>query len=237
MNAPLIVLAFVAGIVTIASPCVLPLLPIMFGTGAADQDKRRPLWIIGGFVVFFALFGVAFAATGSVLGLPADVWRIIAVVLLSVFGLALLFERLYLKLTAGAQAFANMIGQRAQTQGRKLGGPLGGLTVGASLGIVWTPCAGPILGSILTLAATGGSLTEATGLLIAFGLGSAIPMLIIAYGGQWITARIQRVQGRGEVLKKIFGALILLTAVAMLFGWDREIQNLLLDYYPEDFLL
>jgi cytochrome c biogenesis protein CcdA len=111
-------------------------------------------------------------------------------------------------------------------------GNKGGFILGLTLGIIWTPCAGPVLGSILTLIATQTNLTEASILLFAYAIGAGIPMLIIAYGSQVITTKVRFLAQYSRAMQQIFGVIIILVAIAIHFQYDTVIQSKLLDIFP-----
>jgi cytochrome c biogenesis protein CcdA len=110
-------------------------------------------------------------------------------------------------------------------------GNLSGFVLGLTLGLIWTPCAGPVLGSILTLIATQGNVGSAGILLTAYAIGAGIPMLIIAYGGQYITTRVRIISRYTTILQQVFGVLIIALAIAMFFQFDTQIQAWLTQHY------
>jgi cytochrome c biogenesis protein CcdA len=114
--------------------------------------------------------------------------------------------------------------------------PWSGFLLGATLGLVWTPCAGPVLGVILTLIASNRSVPEAAGLLIAYAIGAGAPMLAIAYGGEAAITRVRALSRYAETIQRVFGALIILTAIGIYFGYDQIFQTYLLTKYPWLFL-
>ncbi|HUS17085.1 MAG TPA: cytochrome c biogenesis protein/redoxin [Chloroflexia bacterium] len=225
----LLLFAFVAGILTILSPCILPVVPLILGT-AAGGGQRRPLGIILGLALSFTLFSVVLAATLDALGLTTYTLRLIAVAALAAFGVALLVPAVGAQLETLLAPLARF-GARAQGPVRTRGDFAGGLVIGAGLGLIWAPCAGPIMGTVIVLAATGG-VTPATALVaLAYALGSGVPLLAIGYGGRALARRTSRVT-RGGGLQRGFGALMLLTCVAILAGWDIPVQTALADALP-----
>ena len=111
-------------------------------------------------------------------------------------------------------------------------GNFGGFVLGVMIGIIWTPCAGPVLGSILTLIATSTDVARAGILLIAYAIGAGLPMLIIAYGSQYVTTKVRILARYSRMLQQVFGVLILALAVAIYFQYDLVIQAKLLDLFP-----
>src|ERR1043165_8522986 len=169
-----LVLALLAGVITIAAPCTLPMLPILLGASVGQTSKARPVMIAAGFVLSFSVVALALSAITRVFDFDPNVLRSAAAILLAGFGLLMLwpapFERL-------ASRFGGFAGGVATNQG-----VLGGFVLGTTLGLVWTPCAGPVLGSILTVIATSKDTAWASALLVTYAIGAAIPMLAIAYG-------------------------------------------------------
>ncbi|HET7794021.1 MAG TPA: cytochrome c biogenesis protein CcdA [Rhizobacter sp.] len=229
MSSPL--LAFSAGVLTIAAPCVLPMLPIVLGASVASQQRTRPLFIALGFALAFAAAVLVFSSLTSVLGLSPQALRNAAAGLLLGFGLLMVWPALYHRLSL--RASGALSGVAAWAPAEKLrDGPLGGLLLGASLGLVWTPCAGPVLASILTLIATEPASGRAALLLVAYSLGAALPMLLIAYGGQVASAWVRRLAGSLQRLQQGFGVVIVGVALALLFQLDGVFTVWLADLYP-----
>src|SRR4029450_7602708 len=197
-------IAFVAGLITAISPCVLPVLPILLAGGASG---RRPYGIILGLVGSFTIFTVAGASLLDALGLPDDFLRDLAIAMLLLLAATLLFPRI-----AGIleRPFLFLTRRRASTDSN-------GLLLGASLGLVFVPCAGPVLASVTPLSAPGdvGVLTFAV--TFAYALGAALPMLAIASGGRLIALR-----RHAETTRRVAGALIGITALAIAFGADQR---------------
>ena len=226
----LFLLAIFAGFLTVLAPCILPILPIVLGAGTGS--RWRPVFVVIGFILSFSVFGAAFATVGTFIGISNETFRWIAVALLIVFGASLLFERTYQKITAAASARLGQLGAKVSAGSVGKTSAFSGLLVGISLGLIWTPCAGPILGTILTLAATNGNPWTVGLLFAAYGLGASVPMLGIAYGGGWILSQIKKIGAKAETLNKLFGLLIIATALAIASGYDRVIQSYLVSYYP-----
>ncbi|MBI4457979.1 cytochrome c biogenesis protein CcdA [Candidatus Uhrbacteria bacterium] len=229
-------LAIAAGFLTILAPCILPILPFLLGT-SAGASKLRPLMTIVGFVGTFSVVGAALATAGTFLGVSNESLRYVAIALLLLFGFALIFENFYEALTAGFQSTLTRLGQKVSKKSPKHGDVVAGLLIGFSLGLVWTPCAGPILGTILTLAVKTKDFLTTMLLMFAYALGAGVPMLGIAYGSQAIQSRLRRIGKWQPTLNKIFGVLVVLTALAILTGYDVIIQTMIIDYYPVQSLL
>lgn len=225
--------AFLAGIVTIAGPCILPLLPIILGTSTKRAHKFRPVFIVLGFTLAFSAFAVLFATVGRAIGIDADLFRKIAGFIIGLFGIMMLFPELQTKIFAKLEPIVAKATPRADPNQRGL---WGGFLLGASLGLVWSPCAGPVLGSILTLVAANEQLLTSAILLVAYSLGAGLPMLAIAYGGQAATNRIQAITKHSVMIQRVFGAIIILIAVAFYTGAEANFQAWLITNYPWLFL-
>jgi len=221
MTPTFVLLAIAAGGLTVLSPCILPILPILLGASAGEDLRHRPFWIVLGLSASFALFGAVFAVFGSLLGLSNALLRDAALVLLFLFGLSLLWPGPWERLGGWIGAWAQGIpgtGRGGAGKGRG-----GAILLGASLGLVWAPCAGPILGIILTLAAVQGDFARSLLLMAGYSLGAAVPMLAIGYGGRRLYARIASVGRWGALSRKALGALTIATVVAISFGLDTAL--------------
>jgi cytochrome c biogenesis protein CcdA/thiol-disulfide isomerase/thioredoxin len=221
----LIVVAFVAGLVTAVSPCVLPILPIVLATGA-DGDRRRPYLVIAGLIASFSFFTLASVQIIEALHLPSSTLRDIAIAVIAIFGLTLLVPALttgYERLTA-----------RLPGVGVRLARPgiAGGLVTGVGLGLVWTPCAGPILGAITSLAVTQPGSGATLTLVVVYSIGAGLPLLAIALGGRAALARL-RMRSASAWASRVFGILVLVTAGLMAVGADTAISADLTNALPD----
>ena len=208
-------LALLAGVLTIASPCVLPVLPIILGTSVAQTSRTRPLFIASGFVLAFGALGILLGVVSSAASLAQDALRNAGIALLALAGLSMLWPAPYQRLMARFGGPLQRLG--AAGAGASNGG---GFVLGMSLGAAWTPCAGPVLASILTLVVRSQDLGWAALLLGCYAIGAGVPMLAIAYGGQFATTRIRYIARYTERLQQGFGALVLFTAAALYFQYD-----------------
>jgi cytochrome c biogenesis protein CcdA/thiol-disulfide isomerase/thioredoxin len=212
----LILFAFVAGIGTALSPCVLPVLPIALSAGATG-GQRRPLGIVTGLALSFTFVTVAFVYVIHWLGLPNDLLRNIAIVGLILFGVALAVPPIGDRLEAW---LSRLVPARA---GRRGGDGFGaGLLVGFGLGAVYTPCAGPILAGVITLSASQSFTAGRLATALAYGIGSAVALYVLMLGGRRVTRRLSRRSGR---LQQGLGAVMVLVAVLMLANLDVRFQN------------
>jgi cytochrome c biogenesis protein CcdA/thiol-disulfide isomerase/thioredoxin len=212
----LLAIGLLAGAITAFSPCVLPVLPLLLA-GGASGGRRRPYAIVGGLVASFTLFTLFAQWLLGKLGLPQDTLRNVALVLLFVLAATLLvpplgalLERPFLPLT------------------RRRGGELGGgFLLGASLGLVFVPCAGPVLAAVTVVAATQRVDGRTAALTVAYAVGAAGPMLGIAIGGRAAAARLRASAVR---IRLVSGVLIALTAVVIAAGLDTRFQTALPGY-------
>lgn len=223
----LIIFAFIAGIVTILSPCILPVLPIIL-TGTTGENKSRPVGIILGFIASFTFFTLFLTQIVRSTGISADVLRLFSVVILFLFGLSLLIPAMQALLE---KAFNAVAGKMPNTAGST--GLFGGVLIGLSLGLLWTPCVGPILASVISLALTGSVNSSAFFITFAYALGTAIPMFIIMIGGQRVLQNNQWLLRNTGKIQKAFGVLMILTSIAIYFNYDRKIQVFVLDKFPQ----
>ncbi len=223
-----ILIAILAGILTAGAPCILPILPILLGTSVGRMGRWRPLFIVAGFVIVFAVLGVFLSFLTAHLGIDPNTFRDVALVLLGVFGLLMIWPKPFELLTIRMSGIIN----RASRAGSARQDNLGGFILGMTLGVVWTPCAGPVLGAILTLVAAQNNPARAAVLLLAYSAGAGIPMLVIAYGSQYVTTRIRGIARYSVRLQQIFGVLIILLGFAMYRNYDVAVENHLAAYFP-----
>jgi cytochrome c biogenesis protein CcdA len=223
-----LIFAVLAGILTIAAPCTLPMLPILLGASVGRAGRLRPAMIALGFVVSFSATALLLGAITRLFDFDPSVLRSAAAVLLLGFGLLMLwpapFEWLSIRLNGWLDLGSSTAARRE--------GTLGGLLLGTTLGLVWTPCAGPVLGSILTLVATSKNLAWAGTLLVAYAIGAALPMLAIAYGGQAATTRVRSIARISPRLQQAFGVVVIAFALAAYFQYDTLIVAWLTGFYP-----
>jgi cytochrome c-type biogenesis protein len=212
-------LAGAAGIATIASPCILPVLPIVLAT-TAGRSRVEPLLIIAGFVSTFAAGGILIGALSASSGeLQAGI-RTASIVLLLLAGLACVWSAPFDWAVARFRQWRATRGPSNVRMSAPIGGKAGALLVGASLGIAWTPCAGPVLASVLALAASSDAPGQSSVLLGLYALGAGLPMLAIAYGGHWVSARLAFFNRRADLFRKTFGVVAIAIAVLQLVHYD-----------------
>jgi len=223
----LIAFAFIAGVVTILSPCILPVLPFILSS-STGTDKRKPLGVVLGFVLSFTFFTLFLTTIVRLTGLSPDILRYFSVVILFLFGLGLLIPQFQVLLEKAFTMVAGKVPNQSKATGL-----FGGLLVGFSLGLLWTPCVGPILASVITLALTGSVNSSAFFITFAYALGTAIPMLAIIKGGQSLLQRNQWLLKNSANIQKGFGVLMMLTAIAIFNNYDRKFQTFILQTFPQ----
>lgn len=219
----LILFAFVAGAATALSPCVLPVLPVALSAGTTG-GRRRPLGVVTGLVVSFTFAVVALVYVISALGLPDDLLRNVAIAVLAGFGLALLVPR------AGAriEVALSRLARRGQAGGH--GDGFGsGLVLGKSLGLVYAPCAGPILAGVITVSASQPFTAGRLAVALSYGVGSAAVLYVLMLGGRRLSAPFARHSGRFQAA---MGAVMVVVAVLMAAELDIRFQTEIADKLP-----
>jgi cytochrome c-type biogenesis protein len=227
-------LALAAGSLTTLSPCVFPILPLVLG-GAVQRNRWAPLAMGVGMALSFALIGFALGALGPAIGLDSDHVRTLGAALLVAFGLVLLVPALSNQFSAWMLPIA---ASAHNASARLDGGSLSGaFLLGGVLGLVWSPCSGPLLASALTLVATEGGGGRGALILGLFGIGAATPLVLVAYASRSGLARSKGwVMGHIEAVKKGFGLLILAAGVAILTGADKWLEARIVNAMPDAWL-
>jgi cytochrome c biogenesis protein CcdA len=211
----LCLLAFVGGVLTIVSPCILPVLPFVFSR--ADQPFRRSgLPLLAGMAITFALVAAAATFAGAWVVRANQMGRILAMVIFGVLGLALLFPSIAEYLS---RPFVRL-GGRVQGQDNQKPSIGRSLLLGVSTGLLWAPCAGPILGLILTGAAIEGASSHTALLLVAFAAGAGCSLAVALLAGNKVFALMKRSLGAEEWIRRGLGVAVLFGVVAIASGWD-----------------
>jgi len=229
-----IYLALVAGALSILSPCVLPLLPVVVGAAVA-QHKLAPLALAAGLALSFTAIGMFVASIGYAAGLDSEVFRSIAAAMLVLVGLVLAVPRWQNRLALAAGPLADWAGQRLGGRpGHRLWGQFG---VGALLGAVWSPCVGPVLGAASVLAAQGKEFAHVALTMFAFGIGSAVPLLLIGLLSKETLLRWRSCMlAAGQNGKLLLGGALMTGGAMILLGLDKAFEAWLLQVLPQSLL-
>lgn len=225
-----ILLGYLAGILTLINPCVLPVLPIALAS-ALQNDRNGPIWLALGMSVTFVILGVGVSAIGSSFGINEEDVSRASAVLMMLFGVILLvpvFSNRFSLATAGLSSNADMaIGSMDQKSVKNQ------LLGGALLGAVWSPCIGPTLGGAISLASQGNSLIWATLIMTSFAAGISTIIIALAYGArEAIRQRQTNMRAIAEKAKPIMGITFLLVGLIIFFKWHQVIEGWLLDRMP-----
>jgi cytochrome c biogenesis protein CcdA/thiol-disulfide isomerase/thioredoxin len=214
----LLIFAFLSGVVTIFSPCIWPILPIILSTGVSGGE-RKPLGVVTGLMVSFTLFTLTLSYILKVVPIDPDTLRLFAVVMISFLGLVLAVPLLGRYLEAWVSRLSGLGGLSKTGSGFK-----GGFITGFALGLVWSPCAGPILATVATLAATQSLNLAIISVAVAFVLGVGLPLFILAFLGQRILSRTRALSPYTGRIQQVFGVIIILAALAIYTGYDQTLQ-------------
>lgn len=224
-------LALAAGALSTLAPCVLPLIPILAGS-ALLAHRLGPLALAAGLGLSYAVVGMLLASAGTIAGLGQGTLRVAGAVILIVFGILMLAPGLQTRFAGVAAGLGNAgQGWLARLSPQGLGGQF---LVGLVLGVVWSPCVGPTLGGAVALASQGERLAEAAGVMLLFGLGAALPLVIL---GSLSREAVTRVRGRllavGHHGKTVLGLLFLGLGALVLSGADKVAEAWLLERMPK----
>jgi cytochrome c-type biogenesis protein len=212
----------------VAAPCTLPMLPIILGTSVGQKSRTRPLFIALGFVLSFVIVSIIFSVFAKVFGLSQNVIQYIGAALLLIFGIFMLVPYFFQRLSI---FMAPLITKVSAAQGKASKGNLGGLFIGSTMGLIWAPCAGPVLAAILTLVATSKDLGSAAILLLFYAIGAALPMILIAYGGQYITVKVRGIAKYIKPIQQVFGVLIIALAILTFTGGILSVEAKAAGYF------
>lgn len=217
----LILFAFLSGLVTILAPCIWPLLPIILSSTIAHRGKLRPLGITLGIMLSFSIFTLSISFLVNALHIDTNIIRITAVIILVFLGIMMIVPALSKLLEGFVSKLSGQVGGNVQ-QGSGFGG---GFILGLALGIIWSPCAGPILAAIATLAALGKVSTMVIAITISYIIGVGIPLLLFAYGGQIVVKKTRFLSSQTGRIQQIFGVILLITAVAIYTNYSTTLLN------------
>lgn len=211
------VLAFAEGLGLALSPCILPVLPLILGASAGDR-KSRPLMIIAGFIVSFTIFALISRQILAVTGIEQQTIQLVSYSLLFAFGIVMLvpaFEERFAQVTGRLAGYA-----QKNSSGKIAEGRFGGLLVGALIGLVWTPCAGPILAVALLQVIQAATHIDAIATILAFSIGAGIPMLVIALSGQFVIRHVRAFSAHAGTVRRAMGVIIIVFSLFGLSGFN-----------------
>lgn len=223
-------LGFLAGVLSTLSPCVLPILPLVLGAAVAAH-RFGVVALAAGLAVSFTVIGLFVATVGFAAGLDADVFRFASAGLLVLIGIVLLSDGLQARFAVLASGAGNAChGLMARLSPDGLGGQA---FIGVMLGAVWSPCVGPTLGAASLLAARGENLPQVAAVMLAFGIGAALPLLLLgALSRQAMLRWRTRMLTAGKSGKRILGVLLVVIGAAILTGADHRLETWGVEYAP-----
>jgi cytochrome c biogenesis protein CcdA/thiol-disulfide isomerase/thioredoxin len=214
-------IGFLAGVVTGVSPCILPVLPVIVAGGATGQDRRRPYAIIAGLVVSFSIFTLVGGSLLSLLGLPQDALRDAAIVVLLALGVGLIVP-----------TFGDLLERPfARLGGRRQAGGGSGFVLGLSLGLLFVPCAGPILATVSVVATRHKVGWETVFVTLSYALGAAVPLLGFAVLSRRTVNGSALLRTHGPLVRRVAGIVLVLATLAFFFNdYTKVFKNLLPSY-------
>ena len=223
-------LGLLAGLLSTLSPCVLPIVPILLGSATAAHP-REPLALAGGLELSYAVIGSALAWAGSALGVDTGLFRNIGAAVLGLLGLVLMsgsLQQRFASATSGIGDAGNALIARLPLDGLQ-----GQFAIGLTLGVVWSPCAGPTLGAAVALASQGSQLPQVASLMGVFGIGAAMPVVALAYvsRGAMMKTRGKLMQA-GKLGKIALGLALLALSAMILSGGDKVLEAWLVEHSP-----
>lgn len=223
-------LAFLAGVLSILSPCVLPLVPIVLGT-AVSEHRFGPLALAAGLAISFTLRGLLVAVIGFSIGIDASVLRVATAVVMIAIGLVLLLPAVQINLATVGGPIANWTEQQfGEFSTSGLGGQF---AVGLLLGAVWSPCVGPTLGAASLLASQGRDLWQVGATMAVFGLGAGLPLALLGFASRhWLMRMRDHMLAAGRHGKVALGILFVVIGVSIVTGFDKQIETALVDASP-----
>jgi cytochrome c biogenesis protein CcdA/thiol-disulfide isomerase/thioredoxin len=213
----MLLIAFLGGILTILSPCILPVVPFLFAR--ADRSRGSVLLTLGGMVLTFALVSSLAVVSSEWVVRASSVGRQVALAVMVVFALSLIFSRVGIWLARPLVS----LGNRLDAGAGRMAGPVASVLIGVATGLLWAPCAGPILGVILTGAMLQGASTQTSLLLLAYGLGSALSLGTLILAGRGLVGRLKLSLPITTWLRRGTGLAVLLAAVAIGTGTDDRL--------------
>jgi cytochrome c biogenesis protein CcdA len=224
-------LAFAAGLLSILSPCVLPLVPIVLGA-AVTAHRLGAVALAAGLAVSFTALGLLLALVGFGLGIDAGMFRVAAAAIMIVLGVILVVPSWQARLAVAGGPVSSWADRRFG--GFASSGLAGQFAIGLLLGAVWSPCVGPTLGAASLLASQGRDLPQVTLTMAVFGIGAALPLILLGLLSRATLMRVRsRLMSAGKLGKGLLGAALILIGVAIVSGADKRVEAVLVDASPQ----
>jgi cytochrome c-type biogenesis protein len=224
-------LAFAAGLLSILSPCVLPLVPIVLGT-AVTAHPLGAFSLAAGLALSFTSLGLLLALAGFALGIDAGTFRVAAAVLMIVVGAVLVIPTWQARLAAAGGPISTWADRRFGALAPS--GLAGQFAIGLLLGAVWSPCVGPTLGAAALLASQGRDLPQVTLTMVVFGIGAALPLIFLGLLSRAMLIRVRsRLISAGKLGKAVLGMALIVIGLSIVSGIDKALETLLVDASPQ----
>ncbi|MBI4665179.1 MAG: cytochrome c biogenesis protein CcdA [Nitrospinae bacterium] len=224
-----IILGYAAGVLSILSPCVLPLAPVILA-GAMREGRLGPLAVMGGLVISFTAMGMVLPVAGQLIGIGQGTIRAGAAAILFLAGAFMLAGAMHLRFMKMAEPL--LAGVKNYAGAFNASGIGGQVALGVLLGALWAPCAGPTLGAAIGLAMSHESLINASAVMAFFALGAVTPLVFLSYAGRYAIGLRNKLASAGGTLKPALGITLLATGVAVLSGADKHIESILTNASP-----
>jgi cytochrome c-type biogenesis protein len=225
-----LLLAFVAGLLSILSPCVLPLVPIVLGA-AASAHPRGSLALAAGLALSFTGIGLFVALVGAGIGVDGGAFRLVGAAVMLAVGAVLMVPSWQARLAVAGGPVQRWADRRSQGLGA--GGVAGQFVIGLLLGAVWSPCVGPTLGAASLLASQGRDLFRVALTMLAFGIGAGLPLVLLGLVSRATLARLRaRLLSAGKLGKALLGAAFIIVGAAIITGADKRLEAWLVDASP-----
>jgi cytochrome c biogenesis protein CcdA len=222
--------AFLAGVFSTLSPCVLPLVPLVLGA-AISEHTFGPFALAAGLALSFTAIGLFVATIGFAAGIDGDTFRLVGAILVTLIGFVLIVPRLQTQFSLASGPVTNWAERRFGGFSRN--GLPGQFAVGALLGVVWSPCAGPTLGAASIMAARGENLLQVATTMILFGIGAAVPLLVLGLLSRETMTRVRgRLMATGQKAKAVMGAILIVVGALILTGYDKSMETVLVNNSP-----
>ena len=221
----LVIFAFIAGVVTILSPCILPVLPIVLSE-STRTGKKRPLGVVTGFIASFTIFTLFLTWLVQTFNLPSESLRFLAATVILLFGITYLFPKTQLLI----KSLFSRLPKPKMVRREGFGG---GVLMGLAIGLVWTPCVGLILASVIALAVSGAVTFDAFVIMSFYAFGTAVPMFLVIKSGQSLITKYPFLLKNLTKIQIAFGALMIVTSILIFTDFDRKFQIYVLDKFPK----